>query len=96
MKRMFTMAALFVLGTGVLMAQDGAATYKAKCAMCHGPGGEGKPNMGVALKGTKLSEAEIVTFLEKGDASKKAPHSKAYVSDAAQAKAVAAYVKTLK
>ncbi len=31
-------------------AADGAATYKAKCAMCHGPEGQGK--VGPALKGT--------------------------------------------
>ena len=31
-------------------AADGAATYKAKCAMCHGAEGQGK--VGPALKGT--------------------------------------------
>jgi cytochrome c553 len=25
-------------------AQDGAATYKAKCAACHGADGQGKPH----------------------------------------------------
>jgi mono/diheme cytochrome c family protein len=31
-------------------AQDGAATFKAKCAGCHGPEGQGK--IGPTLKGT--------------------------------------------
>ena len=78
-----------------VFAQDGAATYKSKCAMCHGPNGEGK--VGPALKGTSLSDADIVALLTKGKEGKKAPHGKA-VSGLTedQAKAVAAYVKTLK
>ena len=36
--------ALFVLIPNLSWAaEDGAAFYKAKCAMCHGPNGEGKP-----------------------------------------------------
>ena len=46
---------LLVLALSVTMAlpafaQDGAATYKAKCAGCHGAEGQGK--VGPALKGT--------------------------------------------
>jgi len=76
-------------------AEDGAALYKAKCAMCHGPAGEGK--VGPALKGTKLSDADISGLLTKGAAGKKAPHSKAVAGlTDAQATAVAGYVKSLK
>jgi len=76
-------------------AQDGAATYKAKCAGCHGPEGQGK--MGPALKGTSLTEAQITDLLTKGDDGKKAPHKKAISGlSADDTKAVAAYVKTLK
>jgi mono/diheme cytochrome c family protein len=76
-------------------AQDGAATYKAKCAGCHGPEGQGK--VGPALKGTSLTEAQIADLLTKGDDAKKAPHKKGLSSlSADDAKAVAAYVKSLK
>jgi mono/diheme cytochrome c family protein len=76
-------------------AQDGAATYRAKCAGCHGPEGQGK--VGPALKGTSLTEAQIADLLTKGDDAKKAPHKKGLSSlSADDAKAVAAYVKSLK
>jgi mono/diheme cytochrome c family protein len=76
-------------------AQDGAATYKAKCASCHGPEGQGK--VGPALKGTTLTDAQIADLLTKGDNGKKAPHKKALAGlSADDAKAVAAFVKTLK
>jgi mono/diheme cytochrome c family protein len=76
-------------------AQDGAATYKAKCAGCHGPEGQGK--VGPALKGTSLTDTQITDLLTKGDDAKKAPHKKALSGlSADDAKAVAAFVKTLK
>lgn len=76
---------------------DGAASYKSKCATCHGPNGEGKPAMKApALKGTSKSTDEIVAFLTKGDPQKKAPHSKSISGiDEAQARAIAEYVKGL-
>jgi mono/diheme cytochrome c family protein len=89
-------AALFVMvPTLSWAAEDGAALYKTKCAMCHGADGAGK--MGPALKGTKLSDAQIVDLLTRGEAGKKAPHTKAVAGVSAdQAKAVAEYVKSLK
>lgn len=76
-------------------AADGAATYKAKCAACHGPEGQGK--IGPALKGTALTADQITDLLSKGDEAKKAPHKKAISGVAGDdAKAVADYVKTLK
>lgn len=76
-------------------AADGAATYKAKCAMCHGPNGEGK--MGPKLAGTAVSADQIVAMLTKGDDAKKAPHKKPVAGVSADdAKAVADFVKTLK
>lgn len=76
-------------------AADGAASYKAKCAACHGPEGQGK--IGPALKGTALSAAQITDLLSKGDDAKKAPHKKAISGlEADDAKAVAEYVKSLK
>jgi mono/diheme cytochrome c family protein len=77
------------------LAQDGAATYKAKCAVCHGPEGQGK--VGPALKGTSLSTDQIADLLTKGNDAKKAPHKKAVSGlSADDAKAVAAFVKSLK
>jgi mono/diheme cytochrome c family protein len=76
-------------------AQDGAATYKAKCAGCHGPDGHGK--IGPALKGTSLTDAQIADLLTKGDDAKKAPHKKALSGLSAEdAKAIATFVKSLK
>jgi len=78
-----------------VLAQDGGAIYKAKCAACHGPEGQGK--VGPALKGTSVSAEDIVALLTKGNEAKKAPHKKPLsgVSEA-DAKAVADYVKAIK
>ncbi len=76
-------------------AQDGGATFKAKCAMCHGADGQGK--MGPKLAGTSLTADQISDLLTKGDDAKKAPHKKPVSGlSADDAKAVAAFVKTLK
>ena len=76
-------------------AADGAATYKAKCAACHGPEGQGK--VGPAVKGSSLSADQINDLLTKGNDAKKAPHKKAVAGITADdAKAVADYLKTLK
>ena len=95
MKRFAMAVALLAMISGVAVAEDGAALYKAKCAMCHGAAGEGK--IGPTLKGVKLTDAQIVDFLTKGEAGKKAPHSKPVNGVSAdQAKAVAEFVKGLK
>jgi mono/diheme cytochrome c family protein len=76
-------------------AQDGAPTYKAKCAACHGADGQGK--VGPALKGTSLTADQISDILTKGNDAKKAPHKKPVSGVSADdAKAVAEYVKSLK
>jgi mono/diheme cytochrome c family protein len=74
---------------------DGAATFKAKCANCHGPEGQGK--VGPAVKGTSLTADQIADLLTKGNDGRKPPHKKAMASVSADdAKAVAEFVKTLK
>ena len=92
MKRFIVL--LFVVGmmSGMMLAaEDGAAIYKAKCAMCHGPDGAGKT--GPALKGT--SAATVSGVLTNGG--KKAPHAKAMAAlTPDQVKAVSDYVATLK
>ncbi|HKT86938.1 MAG TPA: cytochrome c [Candidatus Sulfotelmatobacter sp.] len=92
---LFVLLALAVSIAVPAFAADGAATYKAKCAMCHGPEGQGK--VGPALKGSSLSDAQITDLLVKGEEAKKAPHKKAIAGlSADDAKAVAEFVKTLK
>lgn len=95
MKRFVMAVALLAMISGVAVAEDGATVYKAKCAMCHGPAGEGK--IGPKLKGVTLTDAQIVDFLTKGEAGKKAPHTKPVNGlSADQAKTVAEFVKGLK
>ncbi len=78
-----------------VFAQDGGATFKAKCAACHGPEGQGK--IGPKLAGTALTANQISDVLTKGDDAKKPPHKKPVAGlSADDAKAVAAFVKTLK
>jgi cytochrome c551 len=88
-------AGLMLFASQGIAQDDGQTVFKQKCAMCHGPNGEGK--VGPALKGTKVAEDDIVQMLGKGKEGKKAPHNKplAGLTDA-QAKAVAHYVKSLK
>ena len=95
MKRyMMILAALGVLST-FGWAEDGAALYKAKCAMCHGAMGEGK--VGPSLQKTSLSEKQIADLIANGAAGKKAPHSKGVAGVSAdQATAIATYVASLK
>ena len=99
--RVTKLIVLFVIFTLALsiavpaFAADGAATYKAKCAACHGPEGQGK--VGPAVKGTALTADQITDLIVKGEDAKKAPHKKAMAGVTADdAKAVADYVKTLK
>ncbi len=99
--RLTKLIVLFVIFTLAIsiaspaFAADGAATYKAKCASCHGPEGQGK--VGPAVKGLSLTAEQITDLLVKGDEAKKAPHKKAMSAlSADDAKAVAEFVKTLK
>jgi mono/diheme cytochrome c family protein len=85
---------VLLFATSTAWAKDGPSIYKSKCAGCHGAQGQGKT--GPKLAGTSLSEDEIVKVLTAGGLSK-APHSKPFKgANEANAKLVAAYVKTLK
>lgn len=74
--RSFRMALVTLLACGVIaicsasaVAQDAAATYKAKCAMCHGPDGKGG-KMGTrdfaSAEVKKESDAELTDIITKG------------------------------
>jgi len=92
---LLVVSALVLSFTLPVLAQDGAAIFKAKCSDCHGAEGQGK--VGPALKGTTLSADDIAALLTKGNDAKKPPHKKAMSGLAdSDAKAVAEYVKTLK
>ena len=77
-------------------AQDAAATYKAKCAMCHGPDGKGgkmgtKDFASAEVQG--LSDAELIETISKG----KPPKMPAYEGKLkdAEIKDLVAYVRSL-
>lgn len=104
MKRIFrsqlVMAAAVALAGSMCFAQDGAAIYKTKCAMCHGA--TGSPSAGMAkmmhIKPVTdpsmkaLSVAQIETAIKGGKGRMRAIPG---MTDP-QIKAVAAYFKTLK
>jgi mono/diheme cytochrome c family protein len=65
---------LLALTPALSLAQDGAATFKGKCAMCHGPDGSGKTAMGEKFSirdirsadVQKQTDAELVQVVTKG------------------------------
>ena len=74
-------------------AQDGSATYKAKCAMCHGADGSkiaAHDLQGATVQG--MSDADLAAIITNGKG--KMPASKALKPD--QVTALVAYVRTLK
>jgi mono/diheme cytochrome c family protein len=95
MKRFFAVAVVAAMAMP-LFAADGAATFKAKCAGCHGAdGSKSIPAMGVkpinAPDITGKSEAAIADVVLKGSGKMK---PQAVTPE--EAKAVAGYVKSLK
>lgn len=86
---------------GAAFAANGAATYKAKCAMCHGPNGDASSGMAksMGLKPLnspdvqKASAADMAALVTTGEG--KMPAFKGKLSDE-EITAVVAYVKGLK
>ena len=80
---------------------DGAALYKGKCAMCHGPDGAGQTATGKSMKVRDLRSADVQKQTDKEmttivtDGKGKMPAYKGKLSDAEIA-AVVKYIKTLK
>ena len=101
MKKTMVVLAMFALVVSIAMpafAADGAATFKAKCAMCHGADGtKENPGMGVkSLAGAdvqKQSDADLVGAVSKGKG--KMPAYAGKLSDD-EIKGVVAFVRTLK
>jgi cytochrome c6 len=67
-------ALMLFLVSAPMQAQDGAATFKAKCAMCHGADGKGETPIGKKMgvhsfaspEVQKMSDAELTQTIEKG------------------------------
>jgi cytochrome c6 len=82
-------------------ATDGAATYKAKCAMCHGADGAGQTPMGKNMKlrdlraadVQKQTDAELVKWIADGKG--KMPAYKAKLG-AADIDALVAFIRSIK
>ena len=100
MKTTINLAILALLAMP-LLAEDGAALFKAKCAMCHGPDGSGQTPMGKTLKlrdmhsadVQKQTDAELTKIIT--DGKNKMPANKGKLTDA-QIKELVAHIRTLK
>jgi mono/diheme cytochrome c family protein len=97
MKRLVAIASVCALALP-LFAADGAATFKAKCAGCHGAdGSKAMPAMGVKPINTPATTGKsadaLVAVISKGQG--KMPAFAGKLSDD-EIKAAAAYVKGLK
>jgi mono/diheme cytochrome c family protein len=82
-----------------VVAQDAAATYKAKCAMCHGADGKGSPTglkMGVhdftSADVQKQTDAQLTETITKGKA--KMPSYDGKLKDT-EIKDLVAYIRSL-
>jgi len=92
---------LVALLAAPLLAEDGAAIFKAKCAMCHGPDGSGQTAVGRSLKlrnmastgVQKQSDAELAKIITDGKG--KMPAMKGKLTDV-EIKALVAHIRTLK
>jgi len=87
--------ALFILIPNLSWAQDGAALYKAKCAMCHGPDAAGKPAAKipslVSDEAKKKSDADLTKAV--AETAKHPAPVKGLSAD--DAKAVVTYLRSL-
>jgi cytochrome c6 len=94
-------AALGILGDSARAQGAGAATYKTKCAVCHGPDGKGDTSIGKTNKirdlGSadvqKQSDAELTTIISDGKG-KMPAYGKSLKAD--QVKELVAFLRSLK
>ncbi len=98
---LLTAAVLFLVAPKLSWAEDAAATFKAKCAMCHGADGKAETAIGKKMnipsfasdRVKKASDAEIEDFIANGGKEKKASH--AFASKGVDAKAMVGHVRSL-
>ncbi|HUP61256.1 MAG TPA: cytochrome c [Thermoanaerobaculia bacterium] len=91
MKKTAILIAIAMLIAPLALAEDGAALYKAKCQMCHGPDGAKLAKANLSAAGVQgKSDADLVKFLIND--TKHKPRA----GDAAKAKALVTFLRTLK
>jgi mono/diheme cytochrome c family protein len=95
---MIALALFLILPNLSWAADDGAATYKAKCAVCHGAELQGKPAAKipslVSDQAKAASDADLTDMIANGGKQKKAMHAfsnKGLSAD--QIKMVVAYIR---
>jgi mono/diheme cytochrome c family protein len=91
---------LFLLLPNLSWAEDGGGLYKAKCAMCHGADGAGKPAAKIPSlisdEVKKMSDDDVADAIAKGGKNKKATHAfetKGVTPD--QVKMLVSYIRDL-
>lgn len=96
----FALALFLLLPNLSWAADDGAALFKAKCAVCHGADGAGKPAIKApSLKSDEvkaMSDADLTDAIANGGKAKKATHafaSKGLSPD--QIKSLVAHIREL-
>ena len=78
-------------------AEDGAALYESKCAMCHGAKGEGNSAAQMpAVDSTTMTVEQLITYITKGDKTKTIHADPIADINQEQAKALAEHIKSLK
>jgi cytochrome c6 len=95
------LVACMALASTAFAAADGAAIFKAKCAMCHGADGSASTGMGKSMglkplgspEVQKMSDADMTALVTDGKG--KMPAAKGKLTDD-EISAVVKYVKTLK
>ena len=92
---------LFGVMTTAAFASDGAAIYKAKCALCHAPNGSGDTATGKSMKVRDLRSAEVQTQTDieltkviSGGKGKMPPYGKQLSTN--DIEALIAFIRTLK
>ena len=75
MKRISLAIALSIMAMSSAAFADGAKTFAAKCASCHGKDGKGKTPMGTKLKlkdlkEQKLTDADMIALITNGKVDK--------------------------
>jgi mono/diheme cytochrome c family protein len=81
-------------------AADGAAIYKAKCSICHGPDGSGQTSMGKSLKLRDLRSPEVQKQTDQelykwtSDGKDKMPSYKSKLTEA-EINALVAHMRTM-
>jgi len=94
-------AAILLIVPAAFAAADGAALYKAKCAMCHGANGAGQTAMGKSMKLRDLRSPEVQKqsdadlYKVTADGKGKMPAYKGKLTDD-EIKALVAHMRALK